>query len=82
MFIYLIAFITSMEEKPKAVERISSVRALTFTTLWANSADGILKYFSYFSQKIVFDNLYKISKPVFRKCRMSFTEILNQHAKH
>ena len=45
---------------------------LTFTTLWAYSVDDI--FFSYFSQKIGSDILYKLSpsleemsKPIFRE---------------
>ena len=42
---------------------------LTFTTLWANSADNSWQYFSYFSQKTGFDilckyNLDEMSNPV------------------
>ena len=36
-------------------------QVLTFTTLWANSTDGILEYFSYFFQKIGFDSSCKLS---------------------
>ena len=45
--------------------------ALTHACLVKTSADDILKYFAYFSQKIGFDilcksdNLYEISKPIF-----------------
>ena len=47
-----------------------NILSLTFTTLWANSADGILMIFSYFSQKTKFDiscklNLHEMPKSVF-----------------
>ena len=44
----------------------SARERLSFTILWANSADDILKYFSYFSQKTGFDiscKLHEISNP-------------------
>ena len=51
-------------------------RALTFTTLWANSADDNWWYFSYFSQKTGFDISCKLSpmETICMKCQNCFLE--------
>ena len=43
--------------------------------LWANSADGIFKYFSYVSQKTGFDSSCKLSpmETVCMKCQILFS---------
>ena len=51
---------------------------LTFTTLWANSVDDKLCYFSYFSQKIVFDISCKLSpwETICMKSQTLFSNII------
>ena len=48
---------------------------LTFTTLWADSADDKLMTFSYFSQKTGFDIAYKLSpmETIYVKCQNLFS---------
>ena len=70
----ILAGVFMVNDLPKNRLQISS-QLLTHCMLKKNSADNILKYFSYFSKKIGFDTSCKLSpkETICMKCQILFS---------